>query len=70
MVTVPRSLGLTGAPNARDIGGYRTTRGMTVKYGQVFRTDALGKATAADVAKLSGIDPMAELKLRAPLLTF
>ncbi|WP_406297493.1 tyrosine-protein phosphatase [Embleya sp. NBC_00888] len=64
MVTAPRSLGLQSAPNARDIGGYRTSRGLTVKYGQVFRTDALGKATDADVARLAslGLDVSADFR--------
>ncbi|WP_406284894.1 tyrosine-protein phosphatase [Embleya sp. NBC_00896] len=57
VVTAPRSLGLKSAPNARDIGGYRTGWGLTVKYGQVFRTDALGKATEADVARLANLAP-------------
>jgi len=55
VVTAPRSLGLEAAPNARDIGGYRTTWGLTVKYGKAFRTDALGKATDKDVAKLASL---------------
>ncbi|MFI6584850.1 tyrosine-protein phosphatase [Embleya sp. NPDC050493] len=64
VVTAPRSLGLQSAPNARDIGGYRTDRGLTVKYGQVFRTDALGKATDADVARLAslGVDVAADFR--------
>jgi protein-tyrosine phosphatase len=55
VVTAPRTIGLQSAPNARDIGGYRTNLGLTVKYGQVFRTDALGKATDADLAKLASL---------------
>ncbi|MFI1585939.1 tyrosine-protein phosphatase [Embleya sp. NPDC020630] len=55
VVTAPRSLGLQGAPNARDLGGYRADSGRTVKYGQAFRADALGKLTDADVARLGGL---------------
>jgi protein-tyrosine phosphatase len=55
VVTAPRSVGLQGAPNTRDLGGYRTSWGLTVKYGQVFRADALGKVTDADLAKLAGL---------------
>ncbi|MET7300248.1 tyrosine-protein phosphatase [Embleya sp. NPDC005575] len=64
VVTAPRSLGLRSAPNARDIGGYRTDWGLSVKYGQVFRTDALGKASDADVARLAslGVDESADFR--------
>ncbi|MFI1382879.1 tyrosine-protein phosphatase [Embleya sp. NPDC020886] len=64
VVTAPRSLGLQSAPNARDIGGYRADWGLSVKYGQVFRTDALGKATDADVARLAslGLDVSADFR--------
>ncbi|MDG3010924.1 tyrosine-protein phosphatase [Rhodococcus sp. D2-41] len=47
-----RSLHLTGASNARDIGGYRTTDGHTVKTGVVFRSNALGSLTPADLTAL------------------
>ncbi|MYW04352.1 tyrosine-protein phosphatase [Streptomyces sp. SID3343] len=55
VVVAPRTIGLQSAPNARDIGGYRTNWGLTVKYGQVFRSDAFGKATDADVARLAAL---------------
>lgn len=42
------SIGLTGVSNARDIGGYKTTDGKTVKAGMLIRTGALGGATDAD----------------------
>ena len=42
------SIGLTGVSNARDIGGYKTTDGKTVKAGMLLRTGALGGATDAD----------------------
>ncbi|MGW2648721.1 tyrosine-protein phosphatase [Streptomyces sp. NPDC001393] len=38
---------LQGAVNVRDLGGYRTDTGRHVRYGQVFRADALGKLTNA-----------------------
>ncbi|MFE3292479.1 tyrosine-protein phosphatase [Rhodococcus sp. NPDC059234] len=49
---IDHSLHLEGAPNARDVGGYTTTDGKTVKTGMVFRTDALNKLTPADLTKL------------------
>lgn len=32
------SLGLTGVSNARDLGGYQTKDGRTIKFGKLFRT--------------------------------
>jgi protein-tyrosine phosphatase len=49
---VDHSLHLTGAPNARDLGGYTTTDGKTVRSGLVLRSDALNALTADDLAKL------------------
>lgn len=42
------ALGLAGAPNFRDIGGYRTLDGKTVRRGIVFRASKLAPLTAAD----------------------
>ncbi len=50
---VDRSLHLVGAPNARDIGGYTTADGRTVKSGLVFRTDALNALAPADLDQLA-----------------
>ncbi|WP_267880917.1 tyrosine-protein phosphatase [Streptomyces sp. NRRL S-244] len=47
-----RLIKLEGAVNFRDAGGYRTTTGQWVKMGEVYRSDALDKLTAADLAKL------------------
>ncbi|NUU21801.1 MAG: tyrosine-protein phosphatase [Streptomycetaceae bacterium] len=64
VVVATRGLGLSGAGNARDLGGYRTSLGFTVKYGQVFRSDALAKLTDADLAKLDhmGVETAADLR--------
>ncbi|MGR6997161.1 tyrosine-protein phosphatase [Yinghuangia aomiensis] len=53
--TATRGVGVQGALNTRDLGGYRTSNGRTVKYGEVFRSDSFGKATDAGVAKLAGL---------------
>ncbi|MEU1980335.1 tyrosine-protein phosphatase [Nocardia sp. NPDC019395] len=53
LLQVDRSLHLAGAPNARDVGGYRTADGRTVRSGIVFRTDQLTNLTPADLAELS-----------------
>lgn len=50
-----RRLALHGAVNLRDLGGYRTTDGRQVVHGRLFRSDALGKLTASDVAELAGL---------------
>ncbi|MEU7138748.1 tyrosine-protein phosphatase [Nocardia sp. NPDC046473] len=53
-VAFDRSLNLQGVQNARDIGGYRTATGKTVRTGLVYRTGQLNNATPADLAELSG----------------
>ncbi|WP_280402267.1 tyrosine-protein phosphatase [Nocardia carnea] len=52
-VPADRSLHLTGAPNARDVGGYRTSDGRTVRTGIAFRADQLTNLTPADLAELN-----------------
>ncbi|MER5872845.1 tyrosine-protein phosphatase [Streptomyces sp. NPDC002044] len=47
-----RLITLEGTANFRDAGGYRTTTGQWVKMGEVYRSDALNKLTANDLAKL------------------
>lgn len=59
--------------NVRDLGGYRASDGRTVRWGVVYRTDALGRAGAwpGDVERLrrlglrSVIDLRTEAELRA-----
>ena len=46
-------LGLTGAPNARDLGGIQTKDGRTVKRGMLIRSGELSRLTDMDVRKLS-----------------
>ncbi|MGW6885124.1 tyrosine-protein phosphatase [Streptomyces goshikiensis] len=47
-----RLIALEGTANFRDAGGYRTTDGQWVKMGRIYRSDALNKLTANDLAKL------------------
>lgn len=47
-----RSLGLVGAPNARDLGGLPTGDGGHVRTGVLYRTGALGRLADRDVALL------------------
>lgn len=54
-----RPIRLGGQPNFRDLGGYETADGRTVKPGEIYRSGELPHLTDEDVAKL------AELKIRA-----
>ncbi|MGA5701987.1 tyrosine-protein phosphatase [Peterkaempfera bronchialis] len=47
-----RSLGLSGALNARDLGGYRTADGRTLRHGTALRSDALHRLSAQDLDTL------------------
>lgn len=48
----PRHVRLLGQPNFRDVGGYKTNDGKTVKRGLVFRSGELPRLTDEDVSKL------------------
>jgi protein-tyrosine phosphatase len=48
-----RGLGLVGAPNARDLGGLVNAAGRRVRPGVLFRSGALGRLSATDVAALA-----------------
>lgn len=43
-----RHLKFSGTKNFRDLGGYRTTDNRTVRWGVLYRSDALHKLTNAD----------------------
>ena len=51
-----RHIDLEGQPNFRDLGGYETTDGRTVKWGQVYRSGELPHLTDADVAMLEELE--------------
>ncbi|MGW8887424.1 tyrosine-protein phosphatase [Streptomyces sp. NPDC055749] len=65
--TAARQITLQGAVNVRDLGGYRTYTGRSVRYGHVFRADALSKLTDPDVATLSGLGLKKVVDFRVPL---
>lgn len=50
-----RHIELDGQPNFRDIGGYETADGRTVKWGQVYRSGELPQLSDADVERLSDL---------------
>lgn len=47
-----RVIPLEGCLNFRDLGGYPTGDGRSIRWGQLFRSDALHLLTPADVARL------------------
>src|SRR4029077_19258344 len=50
-----RHLNLSGASNFRDLGGYPTADGRTVRWRQIFRSNHLGHLTDGDVSILRGL---------------
>jgi protein-tyrosine phosphatase len=44
-----RNLSLEGASNFRDLGGYPTRDGRSIRWRQIFRSNHLGHLTAADI---------------------
>jgi protein-tyrosine phosphatase len=67
LVLADRSLHLAGAPNFRDLGGYRTQDGRWVRMGALYRSDQLDKLTDADLAKVTrlGIRTVVDLRTAA-----
>jgi protein-tyrosine phosphatase len=53
-----------GIQNFRDLGGYPTGGGGSVRWGHVFRADALHKLTAADVEAFAGLGVRTVFDLR------
>ncbi|MDX3535246.1 tyrosine-protein phosphatase [Streptomyces sp. MB09-01] len=62
-----RQIPLQGAVNVRDLGGYRTWTGGTVRQGLVYRSDALSKLTDADVTTVSGLGLTKVVDFRIPM---
>ena len=60
-------IALQGAPNFRDLGGYRTTSGHTVRTGRVFRSGHLALLTDWDLDTLSrlGIKTVVDFRPRS-----
>lgn len=65
-IVAARRLALEGAYNFRDLGGLTTQDGKTIRWGQVFRSDALANLTAADYVRLNqiGISLVCDLRTR------
>lgn len=50
-----RLLSFSGAKNFRDLGGYQTADGRTVRWEKLYRSDSLHKLNAADIKRLSAL---------------
>lgn len=50
-----RLLPLEGGRNFRDMGGYKTENGQTVKWGHIFRSGVMHELTEGDYRYLSGL---------------
>jgi protein-tyrosine phosphatase len=51
-----RRLGMSGTPNFRDFGGYRTGSGQQVRWGSLFRSGQLSALSAEDVELLASLE--------------
>jgi protein-tyrosine phosphatase len=59
-----RLIALEAVHNFRDLGGYRTVDGQTLRYGTLFRADGLQRLTAADVETLRPLGLRTVIDLR------
>jgi protein-tyrosine phosphatase len=50
-----RHFNLQGASNFRDLGGYATPEGQTVRWRQIFRSNHLGNLTETDIGVVRGL---------------
>ena len=61
-----RRVQLEGGVNFRDLGGYETIDGRRVKWGQLFRSDNLGRLTDRDVTYLQKMEIRLVCDFRTP----
>ena len=55
LITAERVLPLPDGVNFRDVGGYQTADGRTVRWGQLYRAGSLADLTDEDVAALAAL---------------
>ena len=55
-----------GCFNFRDIGGYPTSDGRTVRWGRYFRAGRLDRMTPSDLDKVRSLDIATQIDLRQP----
>ncbi|MBW1783973.1 MAG: tyrosine-protein phosphatase [Deltaproteobacteria bacterium] len=61
-----RQVHLEGAVNCRDLGGYETTDGRRIRWGQVFRSDSLSRLTEKDQVKIAQLRLRIVIDFRTP----
>jgi hypothetical protein len=61
-----RWVALEGAFNCRDLGGYTTADGSRVRWGSVFRSDALQLLSTGDLRQLQSLGVDRVIDLRSP----
>jgi protein-tyrosine phosphatase len=61
-----RHVVLDGAVNVRDIGGYRTSYGLQITRGLLFRGDALSQLSGADVERIERLGLRIVIDFRTP----
>jgi protein-tyrosine phosphatase len=64
VVAAERRIPFEAVTNFRDLGGYRTRSGRRVRWGRVFRSDALHGMTEADLAMYHELGVVAVYDLR------
>lgn len=64
--TGDRRLNLRGCFNFRDLGGYRTTDGLRVRWGRLYRSDSLHQLTPADQKEVAALGLASVVDLRTP----
>ncbi len=62
----PRNLGFSATYNFRDVGGYRGLDGRTVRWRQLFRSDALHRLGEADAEAFTRLGVRTVIDLRRP----
>lgn len=63
-ITMNRRISLEGLSNFRDLGGYATTGGQTVKWHRIFRSDTLAGLTDNDIRTVANLGIAAACDLR------
>lgn len=56
---------LDGAKNMRDLGGYPTPEGRSIKNGVIFRSDSVHQLSKTDIEKIIGLGITLQIDLRS-----
>lgn len=62
--TEPRIVNIDGTLNFRDLGGYKTQSGQTVKWGKLYRSAQLDRLTDSGIQTLAALDVAVVVDLR------